>query len=175
VRHPVHLSLLWPWSESGSGTLTVTLPGDGDEHYYVECLEEQLIQGFFALDQWGTVWLDEKVQASSIEHFIEGEAVIDELMDVQSEWCQGTTSLQVVRGIEWLDEHLALPHIDEASSQYGVWWGNDQVRAVRWTTGQVRAYARTMEEMREVMARVTGRSDDSDYSVRTWPYRAGAP
>lgn len=27
VRHPVHLSLLWPWSESGSGTMTVTPPG----------------------------------------------------------------------------------------------------------------------------------------------------
>lgn len=92
VRHPVHLSLLWPWSEAGQRDDHRHPPGDGDEHYYVECLEEQLIQGLFVLDQGGTIWLDEDAGASSIEHFIERAAVMDELMDVQSEWYEALTS-----------------------------------------------------------------------------------
>ena len=129
------------------------------QHYYFECLHYATAPIGVYLGEDGTLYVDERFSspvaiASSIEKFLESEALEHELIDLSFKW---SFSLGVVAQDDTrLGKRLDLPVLASASDAYTTWWGNSHLRVVQrvyWSDGppqhQRVLYARTQSDARQ--------------------------
>jgi hypothetical protein len=111
------------------------------QHYYFECFTHGTAQLHFYLGEDGTMYVDERFLApvaiaSSIEKYLESEAVVNELIDLSFQWWSPLG--EVAQDDTRLRKQLDLPVIAQASDAYTTWWGNDRIRVVQqvfWSKG----------------------------------------
>lgn len=131
-----------------------------DDHYYFECFAHGTAQLYFYLGEDGTMyvghnWPAPVAIASSMEKYLESEALEHELIDLSFTW---SVSLGVVAQDDTrLGKRLDLPVLASASDAYTTWWGNRDLRVVQrvyWTDGppqhQRVLYARTQADARQL-------------------------
>lgn len=103
-------------------------------HYYFNCFTHGTAQFGFYLREDGVMYVDERFSApvaiaSSIEKFLESEAMVNELVDLHFT-CWSPLG-EVARDDTSLKMHLDLPVIAQASDAYTTWWGNAHIRVVQ--------------------------------------------
>ena len=86
----------------------------------------------FRLCQSGTLYADTIPISSSIEKWIESEAVLDELVDIQQNW-RWITFGQLARHNRQSLQIPELEPIGEASDAFTSWWASKEFRLVRAT------------------------------------------
>jgi hypothetical protein len=130
-----------------------------DQRYYFECFTHGTAQMGFFLGEDGTMYVDERFSspvaiASSIEKYLESEALVNELIDLSFKWWSPLG--EVAQDDTRFKERLDLPVIAQASDKYTTWWGNERVRIVQqvcWNDGPPlhwRAfYARTQSDVQQ--------------------------
>lgn len=169
-RHPMRIELVSGYRGRGTGAIGVSLPEDGDEHYYFRCIEG-LHQGVFFIDQHGALYLDYEPLSSTVSLFLEWEAMRDELMDSQPEWLE--VSVRMSSGdAARLAQALDLPPVPEASDSDTTWWANGGLRAVHGSADRCIVYARTREEAGQIASLMCEiEATTVPPYTRTWPYR----
>ena len=104
------------------------------QHYYFECFTHGTAQMGFYLGKDGTMYVNEHFSspvaiASSIEKYLESEALINELIDLSFKWWSPLG--EVAQDDTRLRKRLDLPIIAQASDAYTTWWGNAHIRVVQ--------------------------------------------
>lgn len=149
--------------------------------YYFKCYTHGIAQLGFYLGQDGTMYVDERFSApvaiaSSIEKYLESEALVNELIDLSFKWWSplGQVAQDDTRLRKWLD----LPILARASDAYTTWWGNEHIRVVQevfWSDGPPRHhrafYARSRsdaQQFEESLHDLMGWKRLSS-SVSSWP------
>lgn len=148
------------------------------QHYYFECFTHGTAQFHFYLGEDGTMYVDGGFPAplaiaSSIEKYLESEAVVNELIDLSFQWWSPLE--EVEQDDTRLRKHLDLPIIAEASDAYTTWWGNERLRVVQevfWSKGlpqHHRAfYARTEADAQEFVDSL--RNVLHPHRSSSWPF-----
>jgi hypothetical protein len=128
-------------------------------HYYFACGTHSIAQMGFYLGEEGTMYVDERfpspvVIASSVEKYLESDAMVDKLIDLHFKWWLPLG--EVAQDDSRLREQLDLPIIVQASDAYTTWWGNDHIRVVQeafWSGGPPQnrrvCYARTRSDAQQ--------------------------
>jgi hypothetical protein len=102
---------------------------------YIACGERDATPFTFYVDVDGRLAVAEVdlgplIIASSVARYIEADAVLDELMDLQVQW-RWILVGEIAADDRRVDERVALPLIAEASDAYIRWWGDDRARLAR--------------------------------------------
>lgn len=123
--------------------------------YYFECAEHSSAQLRFFMDDLGTFYVDDFPLASSVERYIESDALIDE-MTWQGHW-HHVDAGQVARDDRRVDALVPLPVMPEVSDEFIQWWGMDSVRVCRdglWAPkdrlDRILIYARSRRDARHI-------------------------
>lgn len=134
------------------------------------------------LKQTGELWTLDGLPtpvASSTRVYIEGHALLDELIELQPTWVWLLFGDRLPRGDRRLDAQLnslGLPVFPEATDAFTAWWGTDRVRVHRHVfadgTGRYErlvAYTATAEEAEWVSTAVTTALAETRPTRRAWP------
>jgi hypothetical protein len=121
---------------------------------YYECATHETAQFGFFLDESGTLYVEGGsllAIASSLEKYIEADAVHFETLHVLRDWYSIDFG-EVPTANHDFDRHvksLRVPMVPEASDAYGRWWANDNTRICR------RVYWDTLDHRDTVFASVS--------------------
>lgn len=97
--------------------------------YFFECAQHSSAQLRFFMDQDGVFYVDDFPLASTIETYIESDAIGDEMIR-QGGWRSKDLG-EVARNDRRIDARISLPVIPEASDAYLIWWGDETTRINR--------------------------------------------
>ena len=151
------------------------------QRYYFECFTHGTAPMGFYLGKDGTMYVDEHFSspvaiASSIEKYLESEALVNELIDLSFKWWSPLG--EVAQDDTRLRKRLDLPVLAPASDAYTTWWGDAHIRVVQqvfWSDGlpqKHRAfYARTQsdaQQFRELLRELLDRRVLSR-PISPWP------
>lgn len=159
-------------------SLDATVDGvDDNGRFLFECADRHSAQVFFRMDHAGIVYIcaggmnpTHHPIASSIEMYIESDAVEDEMLTAAGPWPRPRVHRwhlllfdEVPHDDKKVDQHIDLPLIPEASDAYTTWWKGEDIRirrCVDWTADQaldhIYAYTRTRAQAKQVCRMLAG-------------------
>lgn len=179
----LRLGLVPEWADHRHAERTgLRVVGWGQQgRYFFECAQHPVAQCSFLLNDAGVLHIDGVPVATTIETYIELDAVVDGLQDEQPEWLQLVFG-NAPRGDREVDERLdrlGLSILPEASDIYATAWRGNGLwveRRVFWDgrgdRDRLVAYVATEGSARELIDALRGTSFRSDPVRRTWPVHA---